>query len=69
MADKKFISKLPMVVLLLILVMAQLADAVGSIGGRRAEITLNRDGGYDFLIAIHEDVKEDFMMLDKLQVP
>lgn len=42
--------------------------AAGSIGGRREEIKLNSDGGYEFLVAIHEDVKEDPELLTKLQV-
>ena len=40
----------------------------GSIGGRREEITLHSDGGYDFLIAIHKDVNEDAELINKLQV-
>ena len=40
----------------------------GSIGGRREEITLHSDGGYDFLIAIHKDVNEDLELITKLQV-
>ena len=43
-------------------------DASKSIGGRREDIKLNRDGGYDFLVAIHEDVKEDPELLGTLQV-
>ena len=43
-------------------------DASKSIGGRREDIKLNRDGGYDFLVAIHEDVKEDPELLETLQV-
>lgn len=69
MADIRFISKFYMVEFLLILMTVRCADSFGSIGGRRAEITLKRDGGYDFLIAIHEDVKEDLELLNKLQVP
>lgn len=43
-------------------------NADGSIGDRRQEITLNTDGGYDLLVAIHDDITEDLGLLNTLQV-
>lgn len=39
-----------------------------SIGGRREEIILHPDGGYDFMVSINKDVPEERELITKLQV-
>ena len=53
---------------LVLLVFLSSLVSSGSIGGRREDITIHGDGGYDFLLAIHKDVPEDQELINKLQV-